>query len=153
MAPTDDAARIRALVDLFVEGWNAADGAACARPFAADADFFAVTGLKARGRDLIGRAHAEILATVFRGTRLASTVEAIRFVRPDVALADVTFRLTLADGAPFMPGHYPGHSSAGVLAVREGDAWAIVSFRNMVPFGRPTPGPVEQSLTKRPDGS
>ena len=134
------------------EGLDLADGAACARPFAADADFFAVTGIEGRGRDLIGRAHAEILATVFRGTRLASSVEAIRFVRPDVALADVTFRLTLADGAPFMPGHYPGHSSAGVLAVREGDAWAIVSFRDMVPFGRLDAGPVEQALKTEPGG-
>lgn len=43
---SDDAA-IRDLVDAFVAGWNAGDGEACGRPFAIDADFTAITGLRA----------------------------------------------------------------------------------------------------------
>lgn len=140
---------IRGLVDAFVEGWNAGDGEACARPFAEDAEFVAVTGLKAYGRDLIARGHAEILSSVFRGTRLSATVESIRFIRPDVAIMDVTMRLAYADGRSFMPGQYPGYSSAGLVVAKDSGRWAVVAFRNLVPFGRPLAGPLEQSLVAR----
>jgi len=146
MTQRDDEAAIHGLVEAFVGGWNAADGAACAAPFASDADFVAITGLKARGRDLIARGHAEILSTVFKGTRLSATVESIRFVRPDVAVADVTFRLQYPDGRPFMPGHYPGYSSAGIVAAKDEGTWSIIAFRNMVPFERPMAGPLERSM-------
>lgn len=141
-----DEAAVQSLVDLFTEGWNTRDGAACARPFAADADFTAITGLKVHGRELIARGHDEILSTVFRGTRLSATVESIRFIRDDVAVADVTFRLLHEDGRPFVLGKYPGYSTAGLVATKEGDAWSIAVFRNMVPFERPMAGPLERSL-------
>jgi uncharacterized protein (TIGR02246 family) len=51
--PDNNEIAIRGLIDTFVEGWNAADGAALARAFTPDADFTAITGLRARGRDLI----------------------------------------------------------------------------------------------------
>jgi uncharacterized protein (TIGR02246 family) len=81
MTQGHDETAIRSLVDAFVGGWNAQDGAACARPSASDADVTAITGLKAHGRDLIARGHAEILSTIFRGTRLTAAVESIRFIR------------------------------------------------------------------------
>ena len=80
-----DEKEIEGLVEAFVEGWNAADGAACARPFAADADFTAITGLRVRGRELIAEGHAEILSTVYRGSRNSAKVESILFLRSDVA--------------------------------------------------------------------
>ena len=60
---------IQALISTFIDGWNSGDGQLCAKPFAVDADFIAVTGQHAKGRDVIGKVHDEILATVFRGTR------------------------------------------------------------------------------------
>ena len=68
MNHTQDEQAIRDLVAAFVAGWNAGDGDACGRPFAENADFTAVTGTRARSRDLIARGHAEILSTVFHGT-------------------------------------------------------------------------------------
>jgi uncharacterized protein (TIGR02246 family) len=59
-----DELAIEGLVQTFVDGWNAADGAACARPFAADADFTAITGLKVKGREGIAKGHDEILSTL-----------------------------------------------------------------------------------------
>ena len=35
---------------------------------------------------------------------------------------------------------------AGLIAVRDGDAWSIAVFRNMIPFQRPLAGPMERSL-------
>jgi len=143
MNPTQDEAGIRDLIDGLVAGWNAQDGTAYARPFAADADFTNILGLRARGREAIARGHDEILATVFRGTTLAATVDQVRFLRPDVAVADVAFTLRQRDGTPW--GGVPW-SLAGLVAVREGGSWSIAVFRNMIPFERPSTGPVERAL-------
>ena len=122
-----------------MEGWNRGDGEACARPFADGAEFTAITGLRAEGRKAIARGHQEILSTVFRGTRLTSTVNIVRFLRPDVAVADVTLRL---DGGP----HLPGQSALGVVATKDEGVWSIAVFRKMIPFDRPVAGPLEREL-------
>ena len=75
MTPTQDNLAVRTLVDGLVAGWNAQDGTAFARQFAADADFTNVMGLHAKGRDVIARGHDEIFATLFKGTTLTATVE------------------------------------------------------------------------------
>jgi uncharacterized protein (TIGR02246 family) len=142
MNHTQDEEAIRELVAAFVTGWNAGDGDACARPFAENADFTAVTGVRARSRDLIARGHAEILSTVFSGTVLSATVNDIVFLRPDVAAADVTFRIAPKADKPWLP----PYSSCGLVATKERDAWSIALFRNLVPYGRPVAGPLDQAL-------
>jgi uncharacterized protein (TIGR02246 family) len=131
------------LVASFVDGWNGGDGEACARPFASNADFTAVTGARARGRDLIARGHAEILSTVFRGTRMTATVNDIFFLRPDVAAADVTFRIAPVPDKPWLP----PYSTCGLVATKEQGSWSIALFRNLVPFGRPSGGALDRKLT------
>jgi uncharacterized protein (TIGR02246 family) len=135
-----DEQAIRALVAAFVKGWNAGDGDACARPFAENADFTAVTGARIKGRDLIGRGHAEILSTVFRGTRNSAVVNDITFLRPDVAVADVTFHIEPMAGKPWLP----PSSSCGIVATSEHGDWSIAVFRNLVPFDRPIAGPLDR---------
>ena len=149
MITTRDEADLSELVDTFVQGWNTGSGERLARAFAVDADFTNVIGLRAHGRDLIARGHDEILATVFRGTRLGAAINQIRGLRPDVAVVDVTLTLRGADGQPLAM--FPaGQSSAGLVATRESGTWAIAVFRNMIPFTRPAAGPVERSLTVDP---
>jgi uncharacterized protein (TIGR02246 family) len=138
----NDEQAVRGLVDAFVQGWNAGDGEACARPFAANADFTTVMGQRARGRQLIARGHAEILATVFRGTHMTGTVNDITFLRPDVASADVTFRIDPMPGKPWIP----PYASCGIVATKENGEWSIAVFRNMVPFSRPSAGPLDEEL-------
>jgi uncharacterized protein (TIGR02246 family) len=140
MDQKQDEAAITALLDAFVEGWNAGDGEACARPFAADADFVAVTGLHVHGRELIAAGHKEILASVFRGVQLRPTVNDIRFLRPDVAAVDVTIRY--AGEGPFGI----QETSLGLVATKDEGIWSIVLFRNLVPFERPLGGPLEREL-------
>jgi uncharacterized protein (TIGR02246 family) len=136
-----DEMSIEGLVQSFVDGWNAADGTALARAFALDADFTAVTGLKASGRDVIAKGHDEILSTIYRGSRNSAKVETIRFLRPDVAVVDVTFRF-VGDTRPFGL----EQSTCGMVCTKENGAWSIAVFRNMVPFGRPNAGPLEREL-------
>lgn len=136
-----DEMAIEGLVQVFVDGWNAGDGTALARPFAVDADFTAITGLKAKGRDVIAKGHNEILATVYRGTVNSGKVETIRFLRPDVAVADVTFRF-VGEIRPFGL----QQTSCGLLCTKDDGTWSIAAWRNMVPFARPMAGAVEQQL-------
>ena len=134
------------LIETFVAGWNAADASRLASVFSEDADFTAITGLHARGRDLIARGHHEILTTIYRGTTLAGEIENVQFLRHDVALVNAKFFL-LKDGQTFFPG--VTHTSAGLVAIKENGEWRIAVFRNMVPFARPVAGPVEQELGYR----
>jgi uncharacterized protein (TIGR02246 family) len=144
MEDTQDQQAIRGLVASFVDGWNAGDGEACARPFAPNADFTAVTGARARGRALIARGHAEILSTVFRGTVMTATVNDIAFLRPDIATADVTFRIAPIPEKPWLP----PYTSCGLVATREHGSWSIAVFRNLVPHGRPAGGALDRELTQ-----
>jgi len=147
MASTSDEAAVRALLDAFIEGWNAGSGSSLARPFAADAEFTNIMGLKVRGRALIARGHDELFETVFFGTRLTGGVESVRFFGPDVAYADGVFELQNADGSPH---DMLSRALPAFIAVKEAGAWSIVVFRNMIPFERPPAGPLERSLNSRP---
>jgi uncharacterized protein (TIGR02246 family) len=136
-----DETAIEGLVQTLVDGWNAADGTAFALPFTLDADFTAITGLKGKGRELIAKGHNEILATIYRGSVISATVESVRFLRPDVAVSDITFRY-IGDVRPFGL----DRTSCGIVCTNDGGTWSIAVFRNMVPFGRPTSGSVEREL-------
>jgi uncharacterized protein (TIGR02246 family) len=141
MDKSQNDAAIHSLIAQFVEGWNTADGSACARPFHSNADFTAINGLRARGRDIIGKGHDEILTTIYKGTQLNANVNSIEYLRPDVASVDITMRLTPA-GQTWLP----KHSSCGLICTQEDGIWGIAIFRNMVPFERPTAGPLDEGL-------
>ena len=142
MQTASDDQAIRSLIDQFIEGWNAADGSLCARPFTSNSDFTAINGIRARGRDLIARGHSEILSTIYRGTQLNGVVNSIDYLRPDVASVDATFHLTPAQT------WFPKYTSCGIIATKDAGVWSIAVFRNMVPFGRPTGGPLDRQLVE-----
>jgi uncharacterized protein (TIGR02246 family) len=145
MTNTSDERAIRDLVATFISGWNAGDGKLCAQPFRDDADFIAVNGIHAKGRDEIGKGHDEILSTIFRGTHNTAEVNDIKFLRPDVASADVTFRIQPVPDRPWLP----RYSSCGIIATRENGQWSIAVFRNMVPFERPVAGPLDREVLEQ----
>ena len=143
MIKRNDEAAVRGLMEAFVNGWNAGDGEACARPFAHDADFTAIHGLRGHDRDTIARAHDEVLSTIFRGVKLRATVDSVRFLRPDVAVAEFTLE---SDNFPFGL----KRSMPVMVATKENGAWSIAVFHNMIPFDRPPAGPIERDLLEMP---
>lgn len=145
MSHGPDESAIRKLLQDFVDAWNAGDGEGCAQPFAVNADFTNVMGLRAHGRETIAAGHAEILATIYRGSRAQATVQGIRFVRPDVAVVGADLALVDDQGNPYPVAH---RSNASMVACREGDGWSIVTFHNMIPFERPVAGTTEQMLSR-----
>lgn len=127
-----DETAIREVVARVEKGWNAGDGDAYAAPFAEDAEYVVVDGRYVKGRNAIAAGHREILSSFYRGSANSMTVENIRFIRPDVAiarvLADLTFYVT---GTP----HRRVARSTWVLA-HDGTEWEIVAFQN-TPIAEP----------------
>jgi uncharacterized protein (TIGR02246 family) len=84
---------IQQIVKKLERAWNAGDSTAFAAPFAEDADFVDVLGLHHSGRAPIEAGHRQVFDTIYQGSRVGYSVEGIRFVRPDVAIAFIRARL------------------------------------------------------------
>ena len=117
-----DEAAIRHIVQSVEDGWNAGSGEAFAAPFAEDADYIIVDGMHVTGRTVIAAGHQQIFDSVYRGSHNTLTVESIRFLRPDVALARVLAHLQF--------GHGTGAARSTWVLTKEGDTWQVASFQN-----------------------
>ena len=139
----EDEAVIRACVQQLVDAWNAGDGQALGVPFAEDADFMVWNGLFIKGRQAIAEGHQQLFNTIFKDTTNEMTVEAIRFLRDDVAVARVSACVYTAGGektgTPFRSGAKP----LFVLTKTAG-RWQIDAFQNTPVVPMPD-GPTEQS--------
>jgi uncharacterized protein (TIGR02246 family) len=118
----DDQAAIRRLVDRYVAAREATDAAATASLFTADADQLVSSGEWRKGRD-----------EVVRGTMASSranegkrtiTVESVRFLSPDVAIADGRYEIA---------GPQTRHMWTSIVARRTPEGWRIAAIRNMLP--------------------
>lgn len=121
-----DEAAIKTIVKQLEAGWNAGDSKAFAAPFATDADYVVVNGMKIKGREEIDKGHAGIFSTIYKGSHNAGTIQSVRFLRPDVAVAHVQWHLE------FNAGSEPQKASAmnSLVLVKDSDKWSIVSFQN-----------------------
>lgn len=84
---------IAALVALREAAWNAGDLAAYGTLLTEDADIVSATGRAARGRDALLALYAEQRAGALAGARTRTRVAAVRFLAPEVALADVDYEM------------------------------------------------------------
>ncbi len=92
----DATGAITRLVAELEAGWNEHSGRRYAAPFAADADYVAINGMRASGREQITAAHDHLFATRFRNSRLRLTVEAVRALTDDVAIGHVLAHNTVS---------------------------------------------------------
>lgn len=129
-----DEARIRAIVAEQVAAWNAGDAKAFSRSFAEDGSFTNIRGTVFYGHRAFEDRHREIFAGFFKGSKLAMSVGRIRFLRPDVAIADIATELSDLQGTP------PGitTNAAGRIAtrlqevyVKDQGVWRIASYHNV----------------------
>ena len=124
--PAADRDALSALVRRLQDAWNAADGDAFAADFTEDADFVNVRGEHHRGRAAIAAGHSAIFRTVYAGSTNAYTVEAVRALRPDVALVHVRSVLD-TPGGPLAGRH---SARVSMVLTRDGGGWRIASFHN-----------------------
>ena len=83
---------VRKVVANFVEAINRGDAKSFAALFTEDADFVVISGKYLKGRDEIVTYHAGMFTGDFHTSHLDVTSVAIRFLRPDIAVARVGYQ-------------------------------------------------------------
>jgi uncharacterized protein (TIGR02246 family) len=120
-----DEAAIRALVKAFLDTRDKNDATALAALMTADVDQQQTSGTVRHGRDAVVKGSLATQQST-GGTRTI-TLESIRFVTADVAIADGRYdSLGRADGGD-------RHMLTSMVLKREGGAWKIAAIRNMLP--------------------
>jgi uncharacterized protein (TIGR02246 family) len=121
---TDEAA-IRGVVSKYVDARERIDPKAVEELFTSDADQLVSSGEWRRGRDAVVR--GTMASSSSTGGKRAITVESVRLVTPDVAIADGRYELTgLAGGTT--------RSMWTTLVLKRTEkGWRISAIRNMLP--------------------
>ena len=123
-APGDDGA-VRALVGRYNAARLQEDPAAIRALFTDDADQLVSSGEWRRGREPLVEGMLRSSRTN-PGTRTL-TVETVRFLGPDVALADARYEIAPAGGSGAR------HMWSTFVAVRTAEGWRLSAIRNMRP--------------------
>ena len=124
--PADEQA-LREFHRKFVAAYNKGDAEAVAAFYAPDADFVGIRGETSRGRAEIEKHTASFFAQN-KGVKLKSSFGSVRFLTPDVAIADRSEELT-----PTVEGG-AGRLHATVVYVKRNGKWLQTSVHLMVPF-------------------
>jgi uncharacterized protein (TIGR02246 family) len=131
----EDDAAIRKVIVEMTEGFNSHDGKAAARVYTPDAWLVTVRGEIMVGQAAIEKGLSAILTTRAKAATQRTIDVTVRFIRPDVALANVTNELSglvAPDGREL-----PSHRELSLrVFVKDVGGWQIVAFHNtmVAPF-------------------
>jgi uncharacterized protein (TIGR02246 family) len=122
-AASNEESRVAAVIENYVKARNARDPKAIEALFTADADQYTTGGEWRRGRAHVipGTARSTNQNPGIRSIALA----AVRFITPDVAIADGTYTIAGSD--------VPRWTT--IVLKREAEEWRIAAIRNMLPTG------------------
>jgi uncharacterized protein (TIGR02246 family) len=102
--------------------------------FAEDGSFTNIFGTVRYGRDEFVKRHLEIAQSIFKGTSVKTSIAKLRFVRPDVAIVDISGEMT---GFAKVPAGLPVGSD-GILRfkllevlIKEKGKWWITEYHNV----------------------
>ena len=124
-APGNDEAPIREIVSKYVDARERMDPQAVASLFTSEADQLVSSGEWRKGREAVVR--GAMASSRSTGGKRTITVEQVRFVTPDVAIADGRYELTGLSGGTT-------RSMWATIVVQKTSAgWRIAAIRNMLP--------------------
>jgi uncharacterized protein (TIGR02246 family) len=132
--PASDQGEIQALLDELNDAWKRGDASAYGARFLPDGTFTNVNGEFYLGREEFHRRHADVFRGIFRGTALAMTMNTLRFVRPDVAVADIDAEVSGSQLRPQGVAVGPDgllRSRLLMVLVRVDGAWWIAAYHNV----------------------
>jgi uncharacterized protein (TIGR02246 family) len=120
-----DEATIRQLVQKYVDARELEDGNAIGALFTTDADQLVSSGEWRKGRDEIVR--GTLASSQKEGGNRTISVEEVRFISPDVAVADGRYELT------GLVGGQTRKMWTTLICKRDASGWRIAAIRNMLP--------------------
>ena len=138
---------IRRILDNEVATWNKGDTDGYSRDFAADGTFTNIRGMFFTGHQEFRNRHDAIFKGEFRGTSLKQQIVSLRFIRPDVAIAETLTWVSGFSKAGPPPGTQvdaDGRLRTRLLQVlkKDGGEWKIVVYHNVdIKPGVPVPEP------------
>ncbi|HEX5438388.1 MAG TPA: nuclear transport factor 2 family protein [Gemmatimonadaceae bacterium] len=122
-----------AMVKLFVDSWNRADGAAYGENYWPDAELVDPSGVITNGRAAIVQEHVNLWAGIFKGSHQEAKVRRIRMLGPDHLVVDFDAHLSHIRQAPTgSPSDSARalHSHLKHVLVRRGGVWKIIAAQN-----------------------
>ncbi|HTP35860.1 MAG TPA: SgcJ/EcaC family oxidoreductase [Candidatus Acidoferrales bacterium] len=120
-----DEAAVKAVVARYVDAREKRDASAIEALFTKDADQLVSSGEWRRGREAVVR--GTLASSESTGGRRTITVETVRFVGADVAVADGRYEIN------GMTGGQSRHMWSTFVITRGADGWRIAAIRNMLP--------------------
>jgi uncharacterized protein (TIGR02246 family) len=142
---SSDELAIRNIIQEEITAWNAGDGVAYARHFAADGTFTNVRGQFFTGRQAFIDRHDFVFKGQFHGSTLKQDIVSLKFVRPDVAVVEVLTSVTgIQKLSPGTNTDDKGRLRTRLLQVivKDGGEWKIVAYHNVdVKSDIPVPDP------------
>lgn len=122
---SNDEAAIRAVVAKYMDARERIDPKAVEPLFTEDADQLVSSGEWRKGREAVVK--GSMASSTITGGKRTITVESVRFVTSDVAIADGRYELTnAASGAS-------RSMWTTIILKRSGKEWRITAIRNMLP--------------------
>uniref|UniRef100_Q01V51 Alpha/beta hydrolase fold-3 domain protein n=1 Tax=Solibacter usitatus (strain Ellin6076) TaxID=234267 RepID=Q01V51_SOLUE len=121
-AVTADEAAIREIVARYVDARDQKDPQATAALFTEDADQLVSSGEWRRGREALVK--GAMASSEASGGKRTITVETVRFLSADVAIADGRYEIA---------GPTPRRMWASLIMKRTAEGWRIAAIRNMLP--------------------
>jgi uncharacterized protein (TIGR02246 family) len=120
-----DEAAIKAVIQAFIDTREANDTAGLTAILTPDVDQRQTSGNVRSGRDAV--VSGSLATTQTTGGRRTITVDSLRFLSPDVAIADGRYdSVGRADGTD-------QRMLTSIVLRREADGWKIAAIRNMLP--------------------
>lgn len=122
--PADETA-VRNVVGRYVDAREHTDAKAIEALFTPDADQLVSSGEWRKGRPAVVR--GTLASSASTGGQRTITVESVRFLSPDTAIADGRYEISgLAGGEA-------RHMWTSIICARTPDGWRIAAIRNMLP--------------------
>ena len=122
---SSEAENVEAVIGRFFEGWNAHDANKMVSAYAADIDHIDVFGEWHKGREVLREELARLHAGPLRNSQKTFKVEKIRFIGPDVAVAQVSSN------------SMNGPNLGTFVLQKQKEGWLTVSFTNVAPHDPP----------------
>lgn len=132
-----DEAAVRSVAVQQADAWNKRDAVAYSALFTPDCDVVTVPGWWWKSRAEMQRKLAHMFTSAFRDSVLTFTDVQVKFLKPDIAVAHATWKMT---GAHMLSGQpVPDKGIQTLVMTKHDGQWLIAEFQNTVSTPEPSP--------------